>query len=89
MIELLPILLGIVSGVTLRRLALTNARLLLLTLGLALLCSFVAGELAQSWFFVLVDWITIYASHAVVHIVRTRLSPWWQSRKRRSFWNEL
>jgi len=84
MIELLPIFLGVLCGLTLRRLAFGDFRLLLITLGLGALCSFVAQELTQSWLYVLIDWVTVYASYVVVRLIASGVVRFWHSSKPKS-----
>jgi hypothetical protein len=75
MVEMLPIFLGALCGLTLRRLAFGDIRLLAVTCSLGILCSFVARELRQSWLYVLIDWITVYASCMVVRLIAAGVIP--------------
>jgi len=84
MIELLPILLGVLCGLTLRGLGFGDVRLLLVTLGLGALCSFLAQELSESWAYILIDWMTVYGSCVLVRQIVSGVVGMWRSREARS-----
>ena len=59
MIELLPIVFGVLCGLTLRRIGFGDVQLLVVTLCLGAMCSFVAEEPMTSWMCILIDWVIV------------------------------
>jgi hypothetical protein len=83
MIELLPIVLGVVCGLTLRRIGFGDVQLLGVTLCLGAMCSFVAEEPMKSWTYILIDWVTVYTSYVVVRLIVSGAARFHHSRKAR------
>jgi hypothetical protein len=80
-IELLPVFFGVLCGLTLRRLAFGDFRLLLVTLGLGALCSILAEELTESWAYILIDWMTVYGSCVLARQIVSGVVGLWRSRE--------